>query len=207
MTSTKLLIYNCFIILLCSPDNNGVAGVFLIIWHFFCSLSRTSGNCGENNDCLPACFLCLSWIAHHKQSQCNPEPYQGGCWVADSIYTASHQWPSGSSVSNEQLVFKCLTQGLWQITISFYFCMHLNPRLSFYFSFLIFCPCFLEFFMLEAIGATQMLWKSYIFKVLKPPRKKRACIKPHSVTIYVSYEKSQIWFATVMITSLIMLSV
>lgn len=35
MTSTKLLIYNCFIILLCSPDNNGVAGVFLIIWHFF----------------------------------------------------------------------------------------------------------------------------------------------------------------------------
>lgn len=56
MTSTKLLIYNCFIILLCSPDNNGVAGVFLIIWHFFCSLSRTSGNCGENNDCLPACL-------------------------------------------------------------------------------------------------------------------------------------------------------
>lgn len=69
MTSTKLLIYNCFIILLCSPDNNGVAGVFLIIWHFFffCLLSRTSGNCGENNDCLPACFLCLSWIAHHKK--------------------------------------------------------------------------------------------------------------------------------------------
>ncbi len=31
---------------------------------------------------------------------------------ADSIYTASHQWPSGSSVSNEELVFKCLTQGL-----------------------------------------------------------------------------------------------
>lgn len=35
MTSTKLLIYNCFIILLCSLDNNGAAGDFLIIWLFF----------------------------------------------------------------------------------------------------------------------------------------------------------------------------
>lgn len=31
---------------------------------------------------------------------------------ADSTYPASHQWPSGSSISNEQLVFNCLTQGL-----------------------------------------------------------------------------------------------
>lgn len=52
------------------------------LFFFFCSLSRTSGNCGENNDCLPACLFRLSWIAHHKQSQCSQEPYQAGCWVA-----------------------------------------------------------------------------------------------------------------------------
>lgn len=54
MTSAKLLLYNCFIMLLCSPDNNAVADVFVIIWlpphPPPCLLSRTSGNCGENND-------------------------------------------------------------------------------------------------------------------------------------------------------------
>lgn len=34
MTSAKLLLYNCFIMLLCSPDNNAVADVFVIIWLF-----------------------------------------------------------------------------------------------------------------------------------------------------------------------------
>lgn len=67
MTSTKLLIYNCFIMLLCSPDNNGVAGVFLIIC-FFCSLSRTSGNCGENNDCLPVLLVLVSHGLHITNS-------------------------------------------------------------------------------------------------------------------------------------------
>ncbi len=35
MTGAQPLIYNCFIIRPCSPDNNGVCGVFLIMWHFF----------------------------------------------------------------------------------------------------------------------------------------------------------------------------
>lgn len=83
MTSAELLIYNCFIMLLCSLDNNGVAGVFLIIWLFplsppppppvlslLCSLSRTSGNCGENNDCLPACSVSHGFV-HHKQCRCS----------------------------------------------------------------------------------------------------------------------------------------
>lgn len=126
MTSTKLLIYNCFIILLCSPDNNGVAGVFLIIWlfFFFCSLSRTSGNCGENNDCLPASSVSHGLHITNSLSATKSliKEAAGLPFKADSIYTASHQRPSGSSVSNEQLVFKCLTQGLWQITISFCFC-------------------------------------------------------------------------------------
>lgn len=114
MTSTKLLIYNCFIILLCSPDNNGVAGVFLIIWHFFCSLSRTSGNCGENNDCLPASSVSHGLHITNSLSAAKSliKEAVGLPFKADSIYTASHQWPSGSNISNEQLVFKCLTQGL-----------------------------------------------------------------------------------------------
>lgn len=36
----------------------------------------------------------------------------GPPFKADSIYTASHETPGGSSVSNEQLVFKCLSQSL-----------------------------------------------------------------------------------------------
>lgn len=35
MTSAKLLLYNCFIMLLCSLDNNGVADVFCNYMAFF----------------------------------------------------------------------------------------------------------------------------------------------------------------------------
>lgn len=91
---------------------------------FFCSLSRTSGNCGENNDCLPASSVSHGLHITNSLSATKSliKEAVGLPFKADSIYTASHQWPSGSSVSNEQLVFKCLTQGLWQITISFCFC-------------------------------------------------------------------------------------
>lgn len=64
MTSTKLLLYNCFIMLLCSLDNNGVADVFVIIWLFFFSPPLPSFACYQRlqvivekimTACLPAC--------------------------------------------------------------------------------------------------------------------------------------------------------
>lgn len=118
MTSTKLLIYNCFIILLCSPDNNGVAGVFLIIWLFFFFFACYQGLQVIVEKIMTAC-LPASSVSHGlhitKKSSVLPRTLSRrplGCLLkADSIYTASHQRPSVSSVSNEQLVL-CLTEGL-----------------------------------------------------------------------------------------------
>lgn len=141
---------------------------------------------------------------------------------ADSTYPASHQWPSGSSISNEQLVFNCLTQGLWQITISYYFCctwtwiadFRLHSLLLYLFS----LPALLTPLLRPDVTGTTRgqiktvlsndlnhKWKMWRYK--KKKKKKPARIKLHSVTVHASYEESQIWFATVMITSLIMLYV
>lgn len=57
MTSTKLLIYNCFIILLCSHDNNGVA--FLIMCLFF-PFARYQGLQVIVEKIMTACLLACS---------------------------------------------------------------------------------------------------------------------------------------------------
>lgn len=118
MTSTKLLLYNCFIILLCSLDNNGVADVFVIIWLFFttppplfCLLSKTSGNCGENNDCLPVCPPCLfslDCVSQTVSAQLRLSKKLPGCLLQ-----------AGSSVSNEWFGFECLTCCMTMVSFCF----------------------------------------------------------------------------------------
>lgn len=90
MTSAELLIYNCFIMLLCSLDNNGVAGVFLIIWlfppphhthHLSLSLSPFFARYQGlqvivekiMTACLPACLFCLSWVCASQTVSVQPE--------------------------------------------------------------------------------------------------------------------------------------
>lgn len=213
MTSTELLIYNCFIIPLCSPDNNGVAGVFLIIWQFFFffySLSRTSGNCGENNDCLPrpARPPASSSVSHglHITNSLSAtrsliKEAAGLPFKADSIYTASHQRPSGSSVSNEQLVFECLTQGLWQITISScFFFLSFFPRIVVVQHF--FSVQFEVMWTSQSCSTTHTSTRKVFLNYLEHKWIIRTCIKSSSLT-----HTRRIWCATATITSLIMLSV
>lgn len=107
MTSTKLLIYNCFIILLCSPDNNGVAGVFLIIWlFFFFFFARYQGLQVIVEKIMTACLPALSLMDCTSQTvSVQPRALSRrllGCLLkADSICTVSHQWPGTGGVSNE----------------------------------------------------------------------------------------------------------
>lgn len=70
----------------------------------FCLLSRTSGNCGENNDCLPACLACSRLSGLHIANSVS---------AAESRIKAFTGWlvsaATGSSVSNDWLEFECLT--------------------------------------------------------------------------------------------------
>lgn len=133
MTSAELLIYNCFIMLLCSLDNNGVAGVFLIIW-LFPFLSPPSPHPLTHppsrslffaryqglqvivekimTACLPACLFCLSWACASQTVSVQPESLaeRAGGRVASyqlTVFTG----PRESSRSNKELQFCSLAPG------------------------------------------------------------------------------------------------